>query len=171
MTDKHSWSTNTTSIIRKAQKHLYYLRWLRRANWFIGLQLPTMEDIWRSCCPRRVATIITDPTQPSSHMFDLLPSGRRYRAICIRTSRFRNSFFPRAISYVNCEHQKRACFITVYLVRKCIWQPVQFMVGINNNVPYIKKCLSSFSFADIFYFKTVDTFSYVISSKNKMMSF
>uniref|UniRef100_A0A3P8SN94 Uncharacterized protein n=1 Tax=Amphiprion percula TaxID=161767 RepID=A0A3P8SN94_AMPPE len=40
----------------------------------------------------------SDSSHPGSQLFDLLPSGRRYRCIKARTNRLKNSFFPRAIT-------------------------------------------------------------------------
>ncbi len=43
---------------------------------------------------RIIGNIITDPSHPGHDLFALLPSGRRYRSLCTRTSRHKNSFFP-----------------------------------------------------------------------------
>ncbi len=37
------------------------------------------------------------PSHPAHSLFELIPSGRRYRALSTRTTRHRNSFFPQAI--------------------------------------------------------------------------
>ena len=42
--------------------------------------------------------IIKDITHPGRHLFQLLPSGRRYRSIRTRTNRLKNSFFPKAVA-------------------------------------------------------------------------
>lgn len=63
--------------------------------------LPSLENISISCCLRRTKAITSDPSHPAYPMFDLLPSGRRYRSIKSRTSRLMNSFFPWAIRTVN----------------------------------------------------------------------
>ncbi len=41
--------------------------------------------------------ITLDPSHTAHSFFELLPSGRRYRALSTRTTRHRNSFFPQAI--------------------------------------------------------------------------
>ncbi len=41
------------------------------------------------------------PSHPAHSIFDVLPSGRRYRALSTRTTRHRNSFFPQAIHLMN----------------------------------------------------------------------
>ena len=38
---------------------------------------------------------------PGHHLFKLLPSGRRFRAIKTKTNRLRNSFYPRAVVALN----------------------------------------------------------------------
>ncbi len=45
--------------------------------------------------------ITLDPSHPAHSLFELLPSGRRYRALSTRTTRHRNSFFPQAIQLMN----------------------------------------------------------------------
>ncbi len=44
------------------------------------------------------------PSHPAHSLFELLPSGRRYRALSTRTARHRNSFFPQAIHLMNTWH-------------------------------------------------------------------
>ncbi len=48
------------------------------------------------------------PLTSSTLLFELLPSGRRYRALSTRTTRHRNSFFPQAVHLmtldINVEH-------------------------------------------------------------------
>ncbi len=44
---------------------------------------------------RKAKSIVEDPTHPSHSLFQLLPSGRRYRSIRARSARLLNSFFPR----------------------------------------------------------------------------
>ncbi len=45
-----------------------------------------------------------DPTHPSHSLFQLLPSGRRYRSIRARSARLLNSFFPQAVRALNSDH-------------------------------------------------------------------
>ena len=142
-----SWSENTTTIIKKAQQRLHFLRVLRKHNlnpnllltfyhssieslltycitvWYgsctaadrerlhrvikaaqkiIGCPLPSLMDIYTTRCLSRATAIIKDSSHPASALFDLLPSGRRYRCIKARTNRLKNSFFPKAITTLNC---------------------------------------------------------------------
>ncbi|XP_071353023.1 uncharacterized protein [Trachinotus anak] len=66
-----------------------------------GCSLPSLEDIANSRYLSRAGNIIKDPSHPCNHLFDLLPSGRRYRSHKTRTNRLRDSFFLRAITAVN----------------------------------------------------------------------
>ena len=42
-----------------------------------------------------------DPSHPGHHLFQRLPSGKRFRAIRTKTSRHLNSFFPMAVGLTN----------------------------------------------------------------------
>ena len=46
---------------------------------------------------RKVMATVQDTSHPANHLFQPLPSGRRYRALRARTSRFQNSFYNQAI--------------------------------------------------------------------------
>ncbi|KAK3510967.1 hypothetical protein QTP70_027794, partial [Hemibagrus guttatus] len=115
------WSLNTTSITKKAQQRLYFLRRLRKAHlpppiltmfyrgtmesalsscitaWFgkctvsnhktlqqivwtaeniIGVSLPSITDMYTTCCIHKANSIVDDPTHPSHALFTLLPSGK-----------------------------------------------------------------------------------------------
>ena len=63
----------------------------------VGRDLPSVASLYDIRLRKRARKIFDDPSHPANHLFDLLPSGRRYRAIKARTSRFRLSFFPEAI--------------------------------------------------------------------------
>ncbi|TWW71612.1 hypothetical protein D4764_16G0001090 [Takifugu flavidus] len=53
------------------------------------------------CCLRRACSICKDSSHPTHRLFSLLPSGRCFRTLKTRTSRMRNSFFPRTVSLLN----------------------------------------------------------------------
>ncbi|KAL0151761.1 hypothetical protein M9458_052912 [Cirrhinus mrigala] len=78
----------TKSDIRRLQ------RTVRTAERIIGAPLPTLQELYTSRVRKRAQKIILDPSHPSHPLFELLPSGRRYRAPNIRTTRRMNSFFP-----------------------------------------------------------------------------
>ncbi|KAM9825145.1 uncharacterized protein ACBT44_005944 [Syngnathus typhle] len=141
-----SWSTNTASLARKAQRRLYFLRKLRRASappavmtafyrgtiesvlssciavWgggctdynlkalqrivntagkIAGASLPSLKDIYTSHLTRKATTIVSDASHPAHSLFELLPSGKRYRSLRSRTSRLSNSFILQAVRILN----------------------------------------------------------------------
>ncbi|KAL0151483.1 hypothetical protein M9458_053269 [Cirrhinus mrigala] len=85
----------TKSDIRRLQ------RTVRTAERIIGAPLPTLQELYTSRVRKRAQKITLDPSHPSHPLFELLPSGRRYRAPNIRTTRRMNSFFPQAIHLMN----------------------------------------------------------------------
>uniref|UniRef100_A0A1A8UVY9 Alkylated DNA repair protein AlkB homologue 8 N-terminal domain-containing protein n=1 Tax=Nothobranchius furzeri TaxID=105023 RepID=A0A1A8UVY9_NOTFU len=76
-------------------------RVIHSAQRIIGCLLPSLEDLAYPRYLSRASNIIKDKFHPGNHLFQLLPSGRRYRSQRTRTNRFRDSFFPRAIMAVN----------------------------------------------------------------------
>lgn len=146
ITDQLSWTTNTTTVVKRAQQRLHFLRILKKNSmnlmvmvsfykatiesvlsycisvWFaacsaadkkalqriikiaeniIGCPLPSLSDIALSRTLSRAKNITKDNTHPGHYLFQLLPSGRRYRSIQTSTTRFKNSFFPNAIVSLN----------------------------------------------------------------------
>lgn len=146
ITNNLGWSLHTSSLAKKAQQRLHFLRQMRRASlppsilttlyrgtmeslltccitvwsgscrasdWkslqrvvrtaekIIGTPLPRIQDIADSRCLSRVQRIRSDPTHPQHGLFSLMASGRRFRSIRCRTSRFRDSYFPLAIRLLN----------------------------------------------------------------------
>ncbi|KAL0194548.1 hypothetical protein M9458_008120 [Cirrhinus mrigala] len=85
----------TKSDIRRLQ------RTVQTAERIIGAPLPTLQELYTSRVRKRAQKITLDPSHPSHPLFELLPSGRRYRAPNIRTTRRMNSFFPQAIHLMN----------------------------------------------------------------------
>ncbi len=76
-------------------------RVVQTADRIIGTTLPTFQALYSSRVSKRAGKITLDPSHPAHSLFDLLPSGRRYRALSTRTTRHRNSFFPQAIHLMN----------------------------------------------------------------------
>ena len=64
----------------------------------------SLMDIYTPRCLSRGKTIIKDSSHPGSDLFNLLPSGRRYRCIRTRTNRFKNSFFPKSYNHSKHTH-------------------------------------------------------------------
>ena len=144
-----SWSTNTSSLVKKAHQRLYFLRTLKKNHlstgilsnfyrcaiesiltncvtvWYgncsvagrkalqrvvktaqriTGTPLPAIEDVHRKRCLWRACSILKDTSHPANQLFQLLPSSRHYRRLQTKTTRFRNSFFPTAVTLLNSVH-------------------------------------------------------------------
>ncbi len=74
------WPQKTTRVVRTAER-------------IIGTTLPTLLELYSSRVSKRTDKITLDPSHPAHSLFELLPSGRHYRALSTRTTRHRNSFF------------------------------------------------------------------------------
>ena len=75
-------------------------RIVKQASRVVGCDLPSIASLYDTRLVRRARSIIRDTTHPANPLFELLPSGKRFRALRTRTSRFRNSFFPEAVMSV-----------------------------------------------------------------------
>ena len=71
------------------------------ASKIIGSDLPTLESIYLERIRLKSNKILKDKSHPANYIFELLPSGRRFRSIKCKTSRMRNSFFSKAINFLN----------------------------------------------------------------------
>lgn len=58
----------------------------------MGVPLPSIMDIYTTCCIHKATNIIVDLSHPSHALLTLLPSGKRYRRICALTSRLCNIY-------------------------------------------------------------------------------
>ena len=76
---------------------------VRCASKIIGLTLPTIESVYLTRCMRKSKNSVRDATHSANHFFELLQSGKRYRIVKAKTTRFRNSFYLEAIRYKNGE--------------------------------------------------------------------
>ncbi|KAF7664535.1 hypothetical protein LDENG_00172280, partial [Lucifuga dentata] len=90
------WYGNCSVSDRKALQKV-----VKTAQRITGASLPAIEDIYRKRCLRRAINITKDSCHPAHGLFALLPSGRCYRNLRTRTTRFWNSFFPTAVSQLN----------------------------------------------------------------------
>ena len=81
----------------------FRLRDIKTAQIIINQQLPSLDDIFTSCCLQKFHNILKDSFHPAYHLFELLPSGKCYRSIKTRITRFMNSFYPKAITTLNSE--------------------------------------------------------------------
>ena len=75
-------------------------RIITKSSKIINSPLPSLESLHHERTVR-AKKIISDPTHPAHHVFQLLPSGRRYRSLTTKTTRFKNSFYPTAIRTLN----------------------------------------------------------------------
>uniref|UniRef100_A0A803JBM0 Reverse transcriptase domain-containing protein n=1 Tax=Xenopus tropicalis TaxID=8364 RepID=A0A803JBM0_XENTR len=88
-----TWYGSCNVLDRKALQRV-----VRSAQRITRTELPAMQDLYRQHCKRKMQRIFSDP---SHRLFTLLPSGRWYRSIQTRTSRYRDSFYPQAIRLLN----------------------------------------------------------------------
>ncbi len=86
--------TSITVWFNSATKsdHRRLQRVVRTAERIIGTPLPTLQELYLSKVSKRTGTITLDPSHPAHSLFELLPSGRRYRALSTRMTRHRNRF-------------------------------------------------------------------------------
>ena len=87
-----TWFGSTTAQNRSDLQHV-----IKTATKIIGCDLPTVESIYEKRLVRKAESILKDDTHPGHTLFELLPSGRRYRTISTKTERSRNTFYPCAV--------------------------------------------------------------------------
>ncbi|KAM9781214.1 uncharacterized protein ACBT44_022511 [Syngnathus typhle] len=75
---------------------------IKTAKKIIGTNLPSIQDLYQSRTREHASNISTDPSHPGCSLFELLPSGRPYRALYGITSR--HSFFPQVVTLMNSHH-------------------------------------------------------------------
>ena len=90
------WFTSCTAAQRKKLQRV-----INTAQKIVGCPLPSLEDLHRSRGLKKTQNILKDPSHPGHSLFELLPSGKRYRSIKSRTSRLTNSFYPTAVVALN----------------------------------------------------------------------
>ena len=69
-------------------------RIVNTARKITGCDLPSLESIYLVRTKNRAQKIIDDVSHPAHSIFEMLPSGRRYRSLKCGTARKRKSFFP-----------------------------------------------------------------------------
>uniref|UniRef100_A0A3B3BMJ4 Reverse transcriptase domain-containing protein n=1 Tax=Oryzias melastigma TaxID=30732 RepID=A0A3B3BMJ4_ORYME len=90
------WYGSCSAADRKALQ-----RAVKIAQHVTGAPLPAIKDIYKKRCLKRAGKIIKDSNHPAHGLFTPLPSGRRYRSLRTKTTRFQNSFFPTATTLLN----------------------------------------------------------------------
>ncbi|KAK0142660.1 RNA-directed DNA polymerase from mobile element jockey [Merluccius polli] len=91
-----AWYGNCSVADRKSLQQV-----VKTAQRVTGTPLPAIEVVRKKRCLNRARSILKDPSHPANGLFQLLPSRRRFRSLQTKTSRFRNSFFPTAVSLLN----------------------------------------------------------------------
>ena len=76
-------------------------RVVKSASRIIGTDLPSLESLYEQRLKKKTKKILKDQSHPANHLFDLLPSGKRFRSLKTRTERFKNSFYPKSIRNFN----------------------------------------------------------------------
>ena len=90
------WYSSCTMAQRKKLQRV-----INTAQEIVGCPLTTLEELYNSRRLKKTQSIIKDTSHPGHSLFELLPSGRRFRSIKSGTSRFRNSFYPTAVVALN----------------------------------------------------------------------
>ena len=70
---------------------------VKTASKITGSKLPLIESIYTTRTLCKATIIISDCTHPANHLFESLPSGKRFRSIKTRTTRF-SKFLPKSSS-------------------------------------------------------------------------
>ncbi len=90
------WCGNTSNQDCKALQRVVHL-----AKRISGSALPSLQDKYLKRGKSRAAKIIKDSNHPGNRLFFLLPSGKRFRSMMVKTEGLRGSFFPQAIKFLN----------------------------------------------------------------------
>ncbi|KAM4594391.1 uncharacterized protein V3H82_000764 [Fundulus diaphanus] len=90
------WGGSCTEYNRKALQRI-----VNTAGRIIGASLPSLKDIYTTHLTRKATKIVSDASHPAHNLFDLLPSGKRYRSLRSRTTRLTNSFIHQAVRKLN----------------------------------------------------------------------
>ena len=70
---------------------------VQTASKITGSNLPSIESIYTTRTLHKATTTISGCTYPANHLFESLTSGKRFTSIKTRTTRFSNSFHPKAV--------------------------------------------------------------------------
>uniref|UniRef100_A0A3P9IGT3 Reverse transcriptase domain-containing protein n=1 Tax=Oryzias latipes TaxID=8090 RepID=A0A3P9IGT3_ORYLA len=95
------WFSRCTVAQRKALQRV-----INTAQKITGCPLLPLEELHSSRCLKKAQDILKDTSHPGHSLFELLPSGRRFRSIKTRTDRFKKSFYPVAITTLNAVKNK-----------------------------------------------------------------
>ena len=76
-------------------------RIIRVASKIVGVGQYSLDDLYQTALRRKARRVVSDPTHPLHHEFQMLPLGRRYRVPCAKKNLFKKSFVPSAITVLN----------------------------------------------------------------------
>ncbi len=93
-----AWYGSSSAADKKALQRV-----IKTAQNITKQQLPSLDDIFAYHCLQKIQNILKDSYHSAHNLFELLPSGKRYRSIKTRTTRFMNSFYPKAMTILNTE--------------------------------------------------------------------
>ena len=71
------------------------------ASRIIGMKLPELSTLYHDRVVNRCNKILKDETHPANKIFELLPSGRRYRSLPAHANRMRDSFYAKAMTFLS----------------------------------------------------------------------
>ena len=81
--------------------------------------LPAIQHLYSQHCRGRVRPVLPGSGHPSCSLFTLLLSGRLFKSIWTRISRFRDSFYLHAIRLLTCWETLCHTFATLRLFKTC----------------------------------------------------
>ena len=76
-------------------------RIINNASKIVGIQQAPLSELYMVSVQRKAGKIVRDPSHPLFPSFELMPSGRRFRAPRWRKVLFKRSFVPSAVSILN----------------------------------------------------------------------
>ena len=91
-----TWYGNSTIQDRSALQRV-----VRTAERITSSTLAQLQDIHRKRCRSKTTRILKDTSHPHRGVFTLMRSGRRYHLPRTNTERYRSSFYPQAIRFLN----------------------------------------------------------------------
>ena len=87
------WYGNTTEKQKTSLNRV-----VKSAAKIVGETLPTLSSLYLQRVNSRAQKIIKDSSHPANNLFQLLRSKRRFRYFKTKTERFKNSFYPKAMT-------------------------------------------------------------------------
>ena len=90
------WYGNSTKKDRKKLDRI-----VKTAGRIIGAELTPVASLFLARARTRARKIVMDKVHPANYLFRLLPSGKRFGRIKTGTDRFKDSFYPTAVSILN----------------------------------------------------------------------